>query len=244
MWDLHHTIIIMVRTRGLLIAGTGTAIFGISFLIAGSIVTTDFSGPAGFDVESMFEGMFDDTTDNMLVMPGDYVHASFAVDSDDALVMWGVHMVDYRPGDSMSVSISDYTGEVYDTTVLTEMIEFGIVESMPAGTANFEIRNYGDDPVEVSVLFSEDPEDSEMFTDPNSPLNRVIMPLVVVGTLVIVGLLIVIVGIVIFLMDMRRQQHLNRFGSRGRGHNGTDSSTGGGTGTSTSGYDDPYGDGR
>jgi len=203
-----------MNKRGLVIAGVGAAIFGVSLVVAMSIVESDFAGPVGFDTDAVFEDMFDDITDEITVLPGSTERATYSVESDGVLVMWAVQMLDYEEGDSLLVTISGYDGTPHGTVVLDAELQIDAIESAGAGTLYFDMENAGSDSVRVIAMFSEDPNNSEMFTDPDSLFNKVVMPLAISGIIALVGLIILIVGLVIFLIDMRRRQRVGGQGGR------------------------------
>jgi len=200
-----------MKRRGLYTACAGTVLFGVSLLAANSVAESNFMGPAGFDVSSIFDGMFDMVTDEITIIPGATERVSFAVESDGVPVIWAVHMTDYEPGDSLSIAAYGPSGNAYGRSTQIDEVTFEAVEQAREGPVDIEITNTGPEPVTITVMFSEDPENSEMFMDPDSPLNKLIFPLVIAGAALIAGLVVVIAGIVIFLMDMRRQQRVNRF---------------------------------
>ena len=52
-------------------------------------------------------------------------------------------------------------------------------------------------------------ENSESFTNPNSPIAEMVVPLIVSGILLIVGIITIIVGIITILFDLK-----NNFGDK------------------------------
>lgn len=203
---------IIIRKRGLFVAGVGAAIFGISILVADSLVLSDFAGPAGFSADAVFEGMFDEIKSGITITPGTTEHISYDVKSEGAPLMWAIHIVGYTQDDRLSITSANMYGDIYGQFVQAEEMKFEIVESAQAGPLDVAITNSGNEYVEVSVMFAEDPEKSEMFTDPDSILNKLIIPLAVTGILVVTGLIVVVTGMIIFLVDMKRRQSTNRFG--------------------------------
>ena len=213
------TMLMTVRRRGLVIAGIGTVMFVISFLVAGSILDSGFSGPMGFDAEYLFDGMFDEITDEIMVPAGGDISVPYEVGSgveraivsdngakDGSVIMWTVHILDPVPSDSLSVTASGSDGTPYGMHPMRNEMNFGVAENVDSGLLELEISNTGSDPVYVIVMFSENPEDSELFTDPDSPLNAVVLPLATAGIMAFVGIIITIVGIAIFAVDVRRQR--------------------------------------
>lgn len=202
-----------MRRRGLAIAAGGAAIFFISAISMEMIIESDFSGPVGFDIERMLDDMFDEITPEMSVMPGGSERVSYVIESDDTVLLWAVHINDYEEGDSAELVIYDAIGQEREREFLAGEIQFQVIDWAEAGTLDFEIENTGREPISVVVMFSDNPDDSEMFADPNSPLNRVFVPLLVSSVFMLLGLIVSIIGVAIFLVDMKRhQQRTDRFG--------------------------------
>jgi hypothetical protein len=55
-------------------------------------------------------------------------------------------------------------------------------------------------------MFTKNPEDSDKFSDPNSPLSKTLIPLAISGILLIVGIVIIIAGVVILIIDYRKKE--------------------------------------
>jgi len=53
------------------------------------------------------------------------------------------------------------------------------------------------------ILFSEDPENSDTFSNSMSPVNDMILPLVISGFLFIIGIMILIIGIILSIFDLK-----------------------------------------
>jgi hypothetical protein len=52
-------------------------------------------------------------------------------------------------------------------------------------------------------MFSEDPENSDALSNPNSPLMNMVLPLLISGFLLILGIIITIIGTIIILVDLK-----------------------------------------
>jgi len=52
-------------------------------------------------------------------------------------------------------------------------------------------------------MFSEDPENSDALSNPNSPLMNMVLPLLISGFLLILGIIISIIGTIIILVDLK-----------------------------------------
>jgi len=52
-------------------------------------------------------------------------------------------------------------------------------------------------------MFSEDPENSDALSNPNSPLMNMVLPLLISGFLLILGIIISIIGTIVVLVDLK-----------------------------------------
>ena len=52
-------------------------------------------------------------------------------------------------------------------------------------------------------MFTEDPENSDVFSNTNSPIMDMVVPLMISGFLLILGIIIVLIGIIIILIDLK-----------------------------------------
>ena len=72
-------------------------------------------------------------------------------------------------------------------------------------TLNFQIENIGIRTIDVIVMFSEDPENSNGISNPNSPMMEMILPLMVSGFLIILGIIITIIGVILMMFDLKNK---------------------------------------
>jgi hypothetical protein len=72
---------------------------------------------------------------------------------------------------------------------------------------SFNVKNTGQRPINVIMMFTKNPETSEKFSDPNSPLAKTLVPLAVSGIFLLIGIIIIIVGVVIIIIDYRKKQN-------------------------------------
>ena len=86
---------------------------------------------------------------------------------------------------------------------MSEPILFEALELVQSDSLNFEIKNSGSRTVNVVVMFSEDPENSDALSNPNSPMMSMVMPLLISGFLLVLGILISIIGVIIILVDLK-----------------------------------------
>ena len=52
-------------------------------------------------------------------------------------------------------------------------------------------------------MFSEDPENSDALSNPDSPLMNMVLPLLISGFLLILGIIISIIGTIVVLVDLK-----------------------------------------
>ncbi|MGY5150844.1 MAG: hypothetical protein ACW9XA_01055 [Candidatus Nitrosopumilus sp. bin_6a] len=192
-----------MKKRGLIIATVGLVLVGISLSIAVSAVPSNITGPNDFSVASLFEGMFDHITSEIQIMPGELAYVTYDVSSYDAPLLWGVQIINYNSGDSLSIKISNIFGDDYGEFVMFEPILFEALEIASADSLNFEIKNTGSDLVNVVLMFSTDPENSDALSNPDSPIMSMIVPLLISGFLLILGIIIAIIGVIIILVDVK-----------------------------------------
>jgi len=192
-----------MNKRGLIITIVGLVLIGISLSIAMSIVPSNVSGPNDLSMATMFEGMFDEITNEIQIMPGELAYVSYGTSSYDAPLLWGIQIIDYKSADALSIKISNIFGDDYGEFVMSEPILFESLEIVQSDTLNFEIENIGSRPVNIVVMFSEDPENSDALSNPDSPIMNMVMPLAISGVLLLLGIIITIIGVVVILVDLK-----------------------------------------
>ncbi len=175
----------------------------VSLLIATSAIPTNVTGPGDFFVSSLFEEMFDDISDEIQIMPGDSSQFSYTTYSSDVPILWGIQIVDYQAGDELTISISNIFGDDYGTFIQNEPILFDALQISQSDTLNLEITNLGTRDVTIIIMFSEDPENSEALTNPDSPVMSMVVPLMVSGILLILGISVLIIGVIVILVDLK-----------------------------------------
>jgi len=192
-----------MKKRGLVITTIGLVLIGISLSIAVSAAPSNITGPNDLSMAAMFEEMFDEITDEIQILPDDFAYVSYDVSSSDAPLLWGIQIIDYTSGDMLSIKISNIFGDDYGEFTMSEPILFETLQIVQSDVLNFEIENIGSRPVNVIVMFSEDPENSDAFSNPNSPMMNMVVPLLVSGLLLVLGIIISIVGILLILLDLK-----------------------------------------
>ena len=192
-----------MKKRGPIITASGIVLVIISLSIAASAIPTNVTGPGDFFVSSLFEEMFDEISDEIQIMPGDSAHFSYTTYSSDVPIMWGIQIIDYQVGDELSINISNIFGDDYGTFIQDEPILFEALQISQSDTLNLEIKNMGENDVTIITMFSEDPENSEALTNPDSPVMSMVMPLMISGVLLILGITVSIIGVIVILVDLK-----------------------------------------
>ncbi len=192
-----------MKKRGLIITLIGLVLVGISLTIAVSTVPSNITSPNDLSMASMFEGMFDKITDEIQILPGELAYVSYDTSSYNAPLLWGLQIIDYASGDALSIKISNIFGDNYGQFEMIEPILFEALEITQSDSLSFEIKNTGPRSVNVILMFSEDPENSDAFSNPNSPMMNMIVPLLISGILLVLGIVVAIIGTIIILVDLK-----------------------------------------
>jgi hypothetical protein len=199
-----------MKKRGLIISLAGITLIGISLLIAMSVTPSTFSDSTTFSVPSMFEGMFNEISNEIQIMPGDSAYVSYSTFSSDIPLLWGIQIIDFQFGDKLSIHISNIFGDSYGEFIQDEFILFEVLQIEQSDTLNFEIKNLGSQNIIVIAMFSEDPENSDALSSSNSTVMNMMAPLVISGIMIILGILISIIGGIILLVDWKNIQDNKR----------------------------------
>lgn len=199
-----------MKKRGPIISISGIVLVIISLSIAVSAVPTNVTGHGDFSVSSLFEGMFDEISNEIQIMPGDSAYFSYTTYSSDIPLLWGTQIINYQSGDELSITISNIFGDSYGTFIQDEPILFEVLQISQSDTLNLEIQNIGTRSVTIVTMFSEDPENFESLTNPNSPVMNMVLPLMISGFLLVLGIIVSIIGVVVILVDLKNNQDNKR----------------------------------
>ena len=194
-----------MNKRGPVVTLVGFGLIIFSLLIAISSVPSGISESDTFLVSSLFEGMFDDVSEPFQIMPGNMVYTSYSTSLSDVPLLWGIQIIDYQYGDKLSIQISNIFGNSYGEFIQDDSILFATILVDQSDTLNLQIENTGTRTVDVVVLFSEDPENSDALSNPNSPVMDMVLPLIVSGFLLIIGIIITIIGVIIMIFDLKNK---------------------------------------
>ena len=198
----------IIKKRGPVISMIGLVSVVISLLIASSVVPNDVSEINHFS-DSLLEEMFDEISNEIQIMPGDSAYFSHSVSSSDVL-MWGVRIVDYQSGDKLSINISNIYGDDYDVFLQNESILFEMLKITQSDVVNLEVKNIGTRNVNVIAMFSEDPENSDPFSNADSSTMNMVLVLAFSGFLLLLGVIISVIGTIVLLVDLKNNQNSKR----------------------------------
>ena len=194
-----------MNKRGPVITFVGFGIIFISLIVAISAVPSNISESDVFLVSSLFEGMFDDVSEPFQIMPGNTIYTSYSTFLSDIPLLWGIQIIDYQYSDKLSISVSNIFDDSYGEFIQDDSILFNTLLIEQSDTLNFQIENIGTRTVDVIVMFSEDPENSNGISNPNSPMMEMILPLMVSGFLIILGIMITIIGVILMMFDLKNK---------------------------------------
>ena len=192
-----------MKKRGLVVTIVGLVLVGISISIVTSTFPSNITSPNDLSMATMFEGMFNEITNEIEIIPGDSAYVSYDTSSNNVPLLWGIQIVDYVSGDKLSIGISNIFGDDYGKFQMSEPILFEALELVQSDSLNFEIKNSGSRTVNVVVMFSEDPENSDALSNPDSPVMNMIMPFLVSGFLLILGIIVAVIGTLVVLVDLK-----------------------------------------
>ena len=182
----------------------------VSISIAMSIVPSSLTGTGDVVVSSLFEEMFNEITNEVQIEPDDTQFVTYSTLSSDVSLLWGIQIIDYVSGDKLSIKISNIFGDDYGEFIQDEPIFFQIINIKQSDTLNLEIQNLGTRTITVIAVFSEDPENSDAFSNPNSTAMSMVLPLAISGILLILGFIILIIGVIVILVDLKNNQNNKR----------------------------------
>ncbi len=194
-----------MKKYGPIIALVGFSLILISLLIAISSVPSNISEDETFLVSSLFEGMFDDVSETFQIMPGDVIYTSYTTSLSDVPLLWGIQIIDYQYGDMLYIQISNIFGDSYGEFIQNDSVLFTTTIIDQSDTLNFQIENTGTRIIDTVVMFSEDPKNSDAFSNPNSPMMDMLLPLIISGFLIILGIIIVLIGIIVTILDLKNK---------------------------------------
>ena len=192
-----------MNKRGPVIAFVGFTMIFVSLIVAISAVPSNIPESDTLLISSLFEGIFDDVSEPFSVTPGDVVYTSYSTYVSDIPLLWGIQIIDYQNGDKLSVNIENIFGDSYGNYVQSDSVLFERIFVQQSDTINFEIKNTGSREIDFVIMFAEDPDNSDVFSNTDSSIMDMVVPLMVSGFLLILGIIVVLIGIIIILIDLK-----------------------------------------
>jgi len=201
-----------MNKRGLIVIGIGVLLISVSFGIAFTIFPdSDPTVNSELFVPNLLEGMFDQVSDQSVIFPGGSDVFSYSGQSSGVPLMWGVQIMDFEEGDAIRVGVSDVYGDDVGSAQADESVIFDMFVMENSGSYNFEIENTGSRPITVLMMFVEDPENSDLLSNPDSPLVSIVMPLAISGIVLLAGVVVMIVGVILCAMDWKKEKNRPRY---------------------------------
>ena len=192
-----------MNNRGSVIAFVGFGMIVVSLVIAISAVPSDIPESETFLISSLFDGLFDDVSEPFQIMPGNVIYTSYSTYLSDVSLLWGIQIIDYQNGDKLLINISNIFGDSYGKFVQSDSVIFERIFVEQSDTLNFEIENIGNQDLDFVIMFTEDPENSDIFLNSNSSTMQMVVPLMISGFMLILGIIIIIIGIIIIIVDLK-----------------------------------------
>ena len=192
-----------MNKRGSIIAFVGFGIVFVSLIVAISAVPSDVPQSDALLISSLFKEMFDDVSESFQIMPGNLVYTSYSTYISNVPLLWGIQIIDYQNGDELSITVSNLFGDSYGYYVQSDSVLFERIFVPQSDTLNFEIENIGSREIDFVIMFTEDPENSDAFSNTDSPMFDMVVPLMVSGFLLILGIIIILIGIIIIIIDLK-----------------------------------------
>jgi len=181
-----------MKKRGPIVIIIGAVLMVLAITVVYSIIRGGDDSINGNDFFPSPESMFDNMTDKVEIDAGTAYTFSHITSASKVPLMWGIHITDYKPDDHVSISISNIFDDKF-------------------GSFDFYVENKGKEPLTATMMFSESPEKSKALTDPNSPFFKSILPFVMAGFLLIIGLAVIISGIILCVLDWRKSKNQSRY---------------------------------
>ena len=192
-----------MNNRGSIIAFVGFGMIVVSLVIAISAVPSDIPESDTFLISSLFDGLFDDVSEPFQIMPGNVIYTSYSTYLSNVSLLWGIQIIDYQNGDKLLINISNIFGDSYGKFVQSDSVVFERIFVEQSDTLNFEIENIGNQDLDFVIMFTEDPENSDIFLNSDSSAMQMVVPLMISGFMLILGIIIIIIGIIIIIVDLK-----------------------------------------
>lgn len=198
-----------MKKRGVIVSLAGVAMLVISFSIAISILESSGISDNEFLLPDVLRDAFDQVSEKTQIQPGDTAYFSFDASSDTRTLLWGFQIMDSQMGQGLVISISNIYGDDFGQFTTNQPVFFETLEVTRSDVYNFNVENKGSDPVTLVMMFTENPDDSKSVINPNSPLGKSLLPLAASGTFFITGIVTTMAGIIIIIIDYRKNRSSN-----------------------------------
>ena len=200
-----------MKKRGPIVGLAGVIITIASFLAVLSMVPG--VGPTvngELFLPNLLDGIFDHVSDEVQIYPGDSDTFSYASTVSETPLLWGLQVTDFQEEDNFVVSVSNIYGDNFGTFEQSGPVLFDMFVVPTTDTISFQVQNTGNRPINVLMMFAEDPDNSEALSDLNSPLMSTLIPLAISGIILIIGIIVIIAGAILSLVDWNKTKNQSR----------------------------------
>jgi hypothetical protein len=198
-----------MRKRGVIISLAGVVMLAVSFSIAISILESSEMTGNEFLLPDVLKDAFDQVSEKTQIHPGDTAYFSFDASSETKTLLWGFQVTDSQMDERLLISISNIYGDDFGKFTVNQPVFFGTLEITRSDVYNFNVENKGDNPITLVMMFTENPDSSNSVINPDSPLGKSLLPLAASGTFFIAGIITTIAGIIIIIIDYRKNRSSN-----------------------------------
>ena len=195
-----------MKKRGIIIGLIGIILSIVSFSIMFSFFPQSETFGGNFILPDLLENMFDVVSQETEILPGASTLFSFSGTESQAPLLWGVQIIDYLENDRATITISNFYGDTFGIFELQGPIMFDMFVMPNSEVYTFEVSNQGIRPILVVMMFAEDPDNSESFSNPNSPLMTTLVPLALAGIILMVGIIVTIAGAIVATIDWKKER--------------------------------------
>lgn len=195
-----------MNKRGIIIGLIGIILSIISFSIMFSFFPLSETFGGNFILPNLLEDMFDDISPETEILPGQTALFSFSGTKSQIPLLWGVQIIDFLENDRVTIKISNFFGDSFGIFEQKGPIIFDMFVMPNSEVYTFEVSNQGTRPILVVMMFAEDPDNSESFSNPNSPLMTTLVPLALSGIILVLGIIVTIAGAIVATFDWKKER--------------------------------------
>jgi hypothetical protein len=198
----------MLKKRGLYIAIGGAAMVAISFAVASLVLNEISFDQNRFSIAKLLQEMLDEVSEETAIGSGQTVSFPFDATTGTEVLLWGIQILDYESDDAVSVTITNIYGDEFGKFNIDQPASFQTIPIEKSDVYNFNVQNTGQREITVVMMFSKNPDESSKaaFSDPDSTVSRVLVPLAVSGILLILGIIVIIAGAIILVYDHKKRR--------------------------------------